>query len=915
MVGSGTTTPAAGTYTHDVGTVVVLSATPSAGWRFAEWSGDVDAGGTTVTMDWDKTVTATFVRVFTLTVNVVGNGTAVPEAGVHTYDTGTVVELRAVPNVGWQFTEWSGDVDAGGTTVTMDWDKTVTATFTQAGEGEGEGEGETITLVMAVRGSGTVSPTVGSHLYPPGRVVELTATAASGWLFATWVGDVASPALRNTTVTMDADKSVDAVFVPTPPPNGIAGVVWDRQTGALLEGVLVELLNAATGRRLDSDTTSQDGAYEVVTPDTDLQLRIRFVKSGYDVLEIGGLFAPMAPFNATLAPGTPVPPSGVEAWAGGNEVLVTWSPNSEPDLAGYNVYRDTGPGFQLITELLPTRSFHDTDVEARHDYSYYVTAQDRDGNESEPSDVVQVRTGVIVLWLPDVYGEPGERVRIPINARNAWGINPEGIDIVFRYDPSIVVYADETSVYVERTAVTRGVSFDYYAPEAGIVNIIGISSGVSLRGEGHLFDVYLTLRGDAPEDVCIETWLDEVSFYDPDAALLESDATDTGLVCVSPNCNHGDLDNDGRPRSSDVILALKMAVDLLTPDPCQQIAAELNGDGFIDSADALIIQRLAIGKPINPPQTGAAKWTLNDGIPTWPPKETEAKTVEIASDVAAPGETVTVPLTISDSTGLSGFDVELSFPSDERVLSLQSVAAGALTAGFKQEVNQGDGYVRVSMSSTEALEDAGGVGGDLVALTFAVTGNALIGTSLPVRVSAVELKGEYGDSLDWSFTIDKTDGVITVNEERILGVTPLEQQVGADAGTTTFEVANAGSGTTMPWAAEVTSGSAWLSIQSGTGGVDTGTIQVGFTANSSTEPRSGAVQVMAEGAEGSPAILAVIQDGAPPGEGQCQCLGGTLDIPTRAGRLRDSIGDVVLLGLVAAVLMYGILRRRSSSFP
>ena len=281
----------------------------------------------------------------------------------------------------------------------------------------------------------------------------------------------------------------------------------------------------------------------------------------------------------------------------------------------------------------------------------------------------------------------------------------------------------------------------------------------------------------------------------------------------------------------------------------------------------------------------------------------------------APGETVTVPLTISDSTGLSGFDVELSFPSDERVLSLQSVAAGALTAGFKQEVNQGDGYVRVSMSSTEALEDAGGVGGDLVALTFAVTGNALIGTSLPVRVSAVELKGEYGDSLDWSFTIDKTDGVITVNEERILGVTPLEQQVGADAGTTTFEVANAGSGTTMPWAAEVTSGSAWLSIQSGTGGVDTGTIQVGFTANSSTEPRSGAVQVMAEGAEGSPAILAVIQDGAPPGEGQCQCLGGTLDIPTRAGRLRDSIGDVVLLGLVAAVLMYGILRRRSSSFP
>jgi hypothetical protein len=62
IVGGGTVDPAGGTYLD--GEVVVLTATANTGWAFDEWSGDGtgDAPGTrSVTMDADKTVTATFV--------------------------------------------------------------------------------------------------------------------------------------------------------------------------------------------------------------------------------------------------------------------------------------------------------------------------------------------------------------------------------------------------------------------------------------------------------------------------------------------------------------------------------------------------------------------------------------------------------------------------------------------------------------------------------------------------------------------------------------------------------------------------------------------------------------------------------------------------------------------------------------
>jgi len=95
----------------------------------------------------------------------------------------------------------------------------------------------------------------------------------------------------------------------------------------------------------------------------------------------------------------PAAPTGVVAAAlpganpGSAQVDLSWSINSETDLAGYRVYRSEQEGSRgalLVPELLPTPAVRDNSVQPGHRYWYTVTAVDRAGNESAPSQQVAV---------------------------------------------------------------------------------------------------------------------------------------------------------------------------------------------------------------------------------------------------------------------------------------------------------------------------------------------------------------------------------------------------------------------------------------------------------------------------------------------------------------------------------------------
>ncbi|GLB53476.1 hypothetical protein NBRC110019_25170 [Neptunitalea chrysea] len=68
VTGQGSVSPSSGTY--DEGTSVSLTATPNTGWQFDGWSGGYTGNPTTITMDADKSITATFSEIPTTSTTI-----------------------------------------------------------------------------------------------------------------------------------------------------------------------------------------------------------------------------------------------------------------------------------------------------------------------------------------------------------------------------------------------------------------------------------------------------------------------------------------------------------------------------------------------------------------------------------------------------------------------------------------------------------------------------------------------------------------------------------------------------------------------------------------------------------------------------------------------------------------------------
>ncbi len=89
----------------------------------------------------------------------------------------------------------------------------------------------------------------------------------------------------------------------------------------------------------------------------------------------------------------PAAPRDLKLEKKGGVVLLSWTPNTENDVAGYNVYRLTsGKPEKINSSTVPQPAFTDTKPGTDRFVSYQVTAVDRSGNESMPS-----REQIIIL--------------------------------------------------------------------------------------------------------------------------------------------------------------------------------------------------------------------------------------------------------------------------------------------------------------------------------------------------------------------------------------------------------------------------------------------------------------------------------------------------------------------------------------
>ena len=120
----------------------------------------------------------------------------------------------------------------------------------------------------------------------------------------------------------------------------------------------------------------------------------------------------------------PSAPTGVTATAQGDgSVRVAWSPNSEADLAGYDVYRalNAGGPFTMINGSLVTGTQYVDDAipGGTGTVWYQITARDDSGNQSARSSTYSVDVSLqATAWVLETgYPNPstaGSTVRIPV---------------------------------------------------------------------------------------------------------------------------------------------------------------------------------------------------------------------------------------------------------------------------------------------------------------------------------------------------------------------------------------------------------------------------------------------------------------------------------------------------------------------
>jgi hypothetical protein len=125
-----------------------------------------------ITMSYDKSVCANFdQREYTLTINTGEGGTTDPQPGARIYDYGTVISVTAIPESGYEFSEWSGD--ASGTVnpveVTLNSNKSLIANFIPVTPEEEE---SWLDKIFKIRTCAIATATYGSAEHPHVKVLR-----------------------------------------------------------------------------------------------------------------------------------------------------------------------------------------------------------------------------------------------------------------------------------------------------------------------------------------------------------------------------------------------------------------------------------------------------------------------------------------------------------------------------------------------------------------------------------------------------------------------------------------------------------------------------------------------------------------------------------------------------------------------
>jgi hypothetical protein len=229
------------------------------------------------------------------------------------------------------------------------------------------------------RSAGLSKPAVAAAGAAPLPIAGLHATATRNGTLLEWQ-PAPSPSI------IELNRTLVSANAPKPPPKKAASPLAPPDEPAEVH-LRIGTESSATDPGGTLDRTAQRGetytysAQRIRTVTLNGQsYELRSDTSSPITVALTDIFAPDTPTGLAAIPGGTATTPAID---------LSWQPNTDPDLAGYNVYRRTNDTFQRITST-PTLgpAFSDTTITPGTAYTYRVTAIDSTGNESAPSTEV-----------------------------------------------------------------------------------------------------------------------------------------------------------------------------------------------------------------------------------------------------------------------------------------------------------------------------------------------------------------------------------------------------------------------------------------------------------------------------------------------------------------------------------------------
>ena len=241
-------------------------------------------------------------------------------------------------------------------------------------------------LNPASRSVGLSDPIYAAAGAAPPPAGTLTITARREGALIAWTR-TANPAPMNLTRTLlqqpDAPKPAPA----KPQPLGFTS---STKANTPIVNLTSPAQSAADPGGMIDQTIQDRSTYTYVAE------RVQTVVLAGHPLALRGPSSPAATFTyRDIFP--PSPPPGLISVPGGGfgaapSIDLSWDPNPETDILGYNVYRSDAGGAPSFVrqnpDPLPTSAYRDLRVEPGHTYIYRVTAIDQQHNESAPGDAI-----------------------------------------------------------------------------------------------------------------------------------------------------------------------------------------------------------------------------------------------------------------------------------------------------------------------------------------------------------------------------------------------------------------------------------------------------------------------------------------------------------------------------------------------